>query len=318
MAFLARSKLRNSFTNALQQMLKRSLATDAAASVAIPPESSSPSVITSRLVDSQTQKPNGIVVLTLNQPAKLNPMSEELGLAFEQTIEDLIEDESIRVVVITGAGRAFSAGADLQFLSERSKASLETNQRLMSKLYMHFLCLQDLPIPVIAAINGPAVGGGFATALACDMRIAAAGTHLGLNFARLGITPGMGSSFTLAHVSNPQVASRLLLTGELITAEEALRLGLVLSVEPADKVLPKALELAEKIAIASPLSVRGTVKMLRETYHSAEFSLALQREVFNQAVCFTEPDLSLGLEAVRTKRPARFADFPGDLTRFKF
>jgi len=122
-------------------------------------------------------------------------MTEDMGKAFAATVADLSKQTSLRAVVLTGAGKAFSAGGDLKFLEDRAKTDIVSNEAIMHEFYERFLSLRDLPVPVIAALNGPAVGAGFAVSLACDMRIAAAGSKVGVNFARLGITPGKRGHF---------------------------------------------------------------------------------------------------------------------------
>jgi len=206
---------------------------------------------------------NGIVVLRFNNPSQLNALTEQIGNVFERRISELKGDDSLRAVVLTGEGKGFSAGGDLDFLHNRAKASPSDNARIMRRFYERFLTIRQLPVPTIAAINGPAVGAGFAICFACDIRVASEEAKMGFNFVRIGIPPGMGSSYLVPSVVSRQVAARMLLTGDLITAKEAHAYGLVLSVHKKEEVLAEALKIAERIATASPLAVRETTKTLR-------------------------------------------------------
>jgi enoyl-CoA hydratase len=204
-------------------------------------------------------------------------------------------------------GKAFSAGGDLQFLLARSKDSPLSNSQVMRDFYGRFLSLRTLPVPVIAAINGPAIGAGFAVTLACDMRIVADDAKVGLTFATLGLHPGMGSTHFLPFLIGPEKASKLLLTGCVISGKEAFDMGLATESVPKDTVLVAARMLAGQIALASPVAVRTTIRTLRM---KAEINLeqALQREADCQAHSYNMSDLQEGLEAVKAKRPPNFGN----------
>jgi len=175
----------------------------------------------------------------------------------------------------------------------------------MLKFYQRFLTIRQLPVPTIAAINGPAIGAGCCIALATDIRIASKTAKLGLNFVRLGIHPGMGATYLLPNVTNPQVAARLLLTGDIISAEEAQRLGLVVEIVEPDKLMVHALGMAKKIATASPVATRLTLKTLRNAQDRL-LEEALWREADAQALCYAEQDLHEGLAAAKEKRDPVF------------
>jgi enoyl-CoA hydratase/carnithine racemase len=175
----------------------------------------------------------------------------------------------------------------------------------MREFYSRFLSLRSVPVPVIAAINGPAIGAGFAVSLACDFRIVASEAKVGLTFATLGLHPGMGSTHFLPNLIGHEKAAKLLLTGEIISGAEAAHLGIALKAEPADNVLPSAMELARRIAAASPVAVRGTTRSLRMR-QDVNLDQALQREADSQAHCYGLGDLIEGLEAVKAKRPPVF------------
>jgi enoyl-CoA hydratase len=175
----------------------------------------------------------------------------------------------------------------------------------MRDFYALFLSVRDLPVPSIAAIQGAAIGAGLAIALACDLRIAAREAKLGLNFTKLGIHPGMGSSWTLPRLVGPAHAADLLFGGRIVDGVEAERIGLVNRAVARDDVVATALAQAEEIAACAPLAVRGTKRALART---ASVSLAdqLDFEAEQQAICYESADLAEGLRAVREKRLPRF------------
>jgi len=249
-----------------------------------------------------------VAVVKLNRPDKLNAMTTELGDAFAEVVAGLgrNEAESLGAVVVTGAGKAFSAGGDLQFLRDRHADSPSRNAPIMRTFYERFLCVRTLPVPVLAAINGPAVGAGLCFALACDMRIAAPKAKLGLTFVGLGLHPGMGATHFLPSIVGPQVASDLLLTGRLITGSEAQACGLV--ARTAEDPLEAAVEAASAMASAAPIAVRTCVRSLR-LKQDVGLEQALWREADAQAQCYASSDLGEGVEAVAAKRRAVFGSF---------
>lgn len=245
-----------------------------------------------------------IALLTLNAPAKLNALSEEMGDELMDHVETLKENPSIRCCVITGAGKAFSAGGDLQFLMDRHNDTAENNIRVMEAFYKRFLCLRKIPVPVIGAINGPAVGAGFCLALGgCDIRVASTKAKMGLTFAKLGLHPGMAATHFLPIIAGPQVAADLLLTGRLISASEALSMRLVASV--TDDALEDALKLAANIVTSGPVSVRTCVETLRRKQEEG-LEAAFRREATAQSICYSTADLAEGVTAVKEKRTPLF------------
>lgn len=187
----------------------------------------------------------------------------------------------------------------------RSKDTPLSNSMVMRDFYARFLGLRALPVPVIAAINGPAIGAGFALSLACDVRIVASDAKVGLTFATLGLHPGMGSTHFLPYLIGHERAAKLLLTGCVISGTEAASLGIASESVAKEEVMSAALKLARQIASASPAAVRATTRSLRM---KAEVGLehALQREADCQAHSYNMPDLLEGLEAVKAKRPPKF------------
>ncbi|KAI8467648.1 MAG: enoyl-CoA hydratase [Monoraphidium minutum] len=250
---------------------------------------------------------SGVRLLRLNNTkGALNSLTLEMAEAFKEVAAKLEADKGMRALVITGEGRAFSAGGDFGFIEDRIAGDVEDNHRVLAGFYTTFLSLQKLPVPAIAALNGPAVGGGMGLAMAADMRIASTAAKLSFNFVKLGLTPGMASACVLPAATSHQVACRLLLTGDLIGAQEALDLGLVLQVVEPEELLPAAQQLAGRIAAASPSAVGATLRLLRDRLPWEELEAAARQEARLQASFFKAPDCREGVDSVRGKRPARF------------
>jgi len=266
------------------------------------------------VVVERTGPEGRVAVVRLNRPDKLNAMTTELGDAFAEAVQTLnSEAETLGAVVVTGAGKAFSAGGDLQFLRDRHVDQPSRNAPIMRTFYQRFLCVRSLPVPVIAAINGPAIGAGLCFALACDVRIAAPKAKMGLTFTALGLHPGMGATHFLPSIVGPQVASELLLTGKVIQGDEAARCGLI--ARTAEDPLQAAVESASAMASAGPVAVRTTVRSLRMR-QDVGLEQALQREADAQAQCYASKDYAEGVEAVAEKRAPKFSQF--DHYREKF
>ncbi|RKO84507.1 ClpP/crotonase-like domain-containing protein, partial [Blyttiomyces helicus] len=249
-----------------------------------------------------------VYTVQFNRPKTLNALTSPMGSEFMRICASLASIPVVRAVVLTGSGRAFSAGGDLKFLWDRTRTPPDENAEIMRGFYGMFLgAVRTIPVPTIAAINGHAVGAGLCLALACDLRIAASNAKLGVNFVRLGLHPGMGATHTLPYLLPPQAAARLLLTGDLIDASEAASLGLVLKSVSADDLHAETLALARRIASASPVAVRATLKTLRIASGTG-IDAALQREADAQAVCYAMQDMQEGLQAIEGKREPMFAD----------
>ena len=249
----------------------------------------------------------GVAVVVLDDPDRRNAMSVEMGEALRSTTEELGADEGVRAVVLTGEPPAFSAGGDLAMLEDYARRTREENfdaTESMRSFYARFLSVRDLPVPVVAAVNGHAVGAGLCVALACDLRIGADDAKVGLNFSRLGLHPGMGGSWLLPQAVGTQRAAELLYTGRLVTGDQAASWGLALESLPADEVLARGVSLASEIAAAAPQVVR----QLKETLSipAATLDEALGREARCQAVNYGTEDLVEGLAAGRERRAPSF------------
>ncbi len=247
-----------------------------------------------------------IAHIVLNNPSTRNAMTVQMGEEFRRAVEEVKLDKSVRAVVVSGAGGVFSAGGDTQFLADRIKDTPTNNVAVMRQFYSRFLCLRTLPVPVVASITGHAIGAGFCVALACDVRVASKDAKLAVNFVRLGIHPGMGATFTLPRLIGLSGASRLLLTGDTISSDEAMRLGLVSHVaESPEATDAAALKQASLIATSSSIAVRETLSTLRG--NPADLDAALQREAEAQAACYAQgKDLGEALAALRERRTPKF------------
>ncbi len=252
------------------------------------------------LVDKQ----DGIITLTFNRPESLNAMTVDMGDEVTQFVQELKQDQSARVLVLTGAGRAFSAGGSKGNLQSRTSGG-SRNTEPPKVFYNRFLTIRQLEIPTIAAINGHAVGAGFCVALACDMRVAATTAKMGLNFVRLGIHPGMAGTYTTPRIVGMAKACEVIFTGKLYSGEEAFALGLVNRVAPPEKVMDEALALAREIASNAPIAVRLAKKAIYK--NDAELlDAAIEIESEHQAFTWTTADAKEGITAMTEKRTPKF------------
>jgi enoyl-CoA hydratase/carnithine racemase len=254
-----------------------------------------------------------VAIVTFNDPKRRNAMTEAMGHAIAEQMNALVGDPSLRAVVLTGAGRAFSAGGDLAMIESMARQGSsnpgdETRREIsefMRRFYALYLSVRDLPCPTIAALNGAAIGAGLCIALACDTRVAARDAKLGLNFTRLGIHPGMGATWNLPRIVGPAHAAELLFTGRILDGAEAERIGLVNRAVDVEAVLPEALEMARAIALSAPIAVRGTKRALARSLES-DLAGQLDFEAHQQSLCCESADLGEGLAAGRAKRPPQF------------
>jgi enoyl-CoA hydratase len=254
------------------------------------------------------RRPDGIAVLTLDDPERRNAMTADMGDALRARCDELSTDDTLRVVVLTGTPPAFSAGGDLGMLEDLGRRTREEGldaSGFMLGFYARFLAVRELPVPVIAAVNGHAIGAGLCVALACDLRVVAEEAKVGLNFATLGLHPGMGGTWFLPRLLGVQRAAAWLYTGALVDGATATQQGLAVEAVPAADVLDHALALAADIASASPVVVRQLKRTLADVEHR-DLGAALDREASAQAVSYGSDDLVEGLAAARERRTPRF------------
>jgi enoyl-CoA hydratase/carnithine racemase len=248
---------------------------------------------------------DGVARLLLNRPDLRNAMTPAMGEEVREAVRRIDADETVRVVVVRGAGRAFCSGADLADLAQ--EAGLREDRAGLGgerNFYRHFLSLGSLRVPTIAAINGHAIGAGLCFALGADLRVMHERAKLGMTFVKLGIHPGMGGTWTLPRLVGPALAAELFYTGRLIEAPEALQRGLVNRVagEDFDAVVD---ELARQVRDSAPLAVRAVKETLRGS-EGRTLEEALEVESRAQAATFRTRDAAEGIAAIVEKRPSRF------------
>ncbi len=246
-----------------------------------------------------------IGMVTLNRPDQRNAMTPELLDGFSEAIGEALADKEIRCLVITGTGRCFSAGADLRSSLQRSDLGKPSRDASFA-MYEPFLQVLDLKVPVIAAMNGHTVGGGFGLTLLADIRVANVDAKYGANFARLGIHSGLGISYLLPRLVGLAQASELLFTGKLIRGSEALQIGLATHAVQAEEVLPTAMGLAREIARSAPRAVQQMKASIRRGLRW-EIREAAFEEAGLQAASLDTEDAAEGIAAILQKREPEFA-----------
>jgi 2-(1,2-epoxy-1,2-dihydrophenyl)acetyl-CoA isomerase len=258
------------------------------------------------------ERQGGVATLTLNRPAARNALSTGLFLEMERVLLEVEADDTVRAIVLTGAGRAFSAGADLKPVArdERRRAEApsfpgDPGGDILDRGNRCIRRLRQLPKPVLGRINGDAVGIGCSLALATDLRIASETARFGVVFSRIGLGPDGGASTLLRELVGPAKALELLFLGDLVDATEALRLGLVNQVVAPDGLAKATSELAERLARGPTLAYRFAKQAV---YQGANlpFESLLDLEARNQRVAGRSRDLREGIRAFREKREPKF------------
>lgn len=251
----------------------------------------------------------GIVTLTLNRPEKRNPVSES------DVVEGLVAalaraqaDATVRVVILTGAGTAFSSGGDLRAmeaaLDERTRNPTSTIAYYTEGIQRIPLAFEALDVPVIAAVNGPAIGAGTDLACMCDLRIASQDARFAESFVKIGIIPGDGGAWLLPRIVGWSKACEMAFTGDILSADEALACGLVSKVVPGTELMDAARKLAGRIAVNPPLAVRATKRLLREG-RLARLDTLLQLSASAQAIAHTTAEHREALARVLAPRLPR-------------
>lgn len=247
-------------------------------------------------------KQEGVAIITINRPQVRNALDKKTWQELREAIANVRGDASVQVLIITGAGeKAFVAGADVNSLKARSMVETlsNENQIILSEL-------ANLEKPVIAAINGFALGGGCELALACDIRIASENAKLGQPELGLGILPGAGGTQRLPRLVGPAKAKELIFTGDIIDAREAEKIGLVNKVVPQAELMNAAKEMARKIISKGPLAVR-LAKMVINQGIDLDLNSANSMERLAQTIIFGSEDRMEGLNAFLEKRPPKFS-----------
>jgi 2-(1,2-epoxy-1,2-dihydrophenyl)acetyl-CoA isomerase len=249
-----------------------------------------------------------IATITLNRPERLNALSYALKDELLQALDAVGHDDAVRVVLLTGAGRGFCAGADLQDVLRRSLGmDPVTREREAVRGFNELVrVMRQMEKPIIAAVNGVAVGGGCCLAMAADIRLAGPNAQFGMVFVRLGLSSAdMGGTFLLPRLVGLAHASELLLTGEIIGAERAERIGLVNRLLTQDELIPTARQYAERLAAGPPIALAATKRALNQSL-GVDFAQHLDYEAYVQSTCMLTDDHREGVEAFLSKRQAQF------------
>jgi enoyl-CoA hydratase len=250
---------------------------------------------------------DGVAQITLNRPEHGNGVVPEMARDLLSALNELESDRSVRVLILTGAGRQFCAGADLgafqRYLAERHSTEHEPyNARVLFPLTQR---LTSCRMPAIAAINGGATAGGLDLALACDIRIASTAAKMGETYIRVGLSPGNGGTYFLPRLVGSGMAAELALTGDIIDAERALQIGLVNRIVPPKDLAGAALELATRIARYPRLALEATKQQLRHSWHT-DLVGAMSESFWAVAALHYSEDLREGVAAAREKREPHF------------
>lgn len=248
----------------------------------------------------------GIATVRLNRPEKLNSFAGTMREDLVRTLTTTGERDDVRVIVITGAGRGFSAGGDIDYMqSLQEKRDILAFTTLLSAGAAIVTTIRDLEQPVIAAVNGVAAGAGLNLALACDMRIAARSARFSASFVKIGLHPDWGGTFFLPQLVGASRAMELMMTGRIVDAEEALSIGLVDRIVPEETLLEEVHSLAGSIASGPPIAIRDIKKAVYESVNN-ELRMQVRLETENQIRAFLSADAAEGMKAFREKRAPKF------------
>jgi len=257
------------------------------------------------LLESPT---DGVVQLMLNRPDRLNAMTVTMFEELESVARALGDDRDTRVVILTGAGKAFCAGYDLDDAEELSSLSALGMLDRQERAARAISALRALPVPVIAAVNGPAAGGGLSLALIADIRIGSPQAKFNAAFVRIGLSAGdLGASWLLPRLIGPSAAAEIGFTGRMVEAEEAERLGLLNRVTGEDDLLDQTLAMAAQICANSPGGIRISKRALQANMEVASFAAALELENRGQALLTRCDDMTEALDAFKAKRAPNFS-----------
>ncbi len=248
----------------------------------------------------------GIVTITLNRPDKLNALVGGMRRELAEALEEAGQDEMAGVVVVTGAGGAFCAGGDVEYMGElMERHDAHEFARLLGAARRVVTTIRQMTKPVLASISGVAAGAGFNLALACDMQIAGQSARFSQSFVKVGLHPDWGGTYFLPRIVPPNLACEMFFLGDAIDAERALQLGLVNRVVPDDQLAAETRKLAERLRDAPPESVAAAKHAVYLSQH-AELDAMLQYETEAQLRCFQTDDAREGVRAFLEKRAPRF------------
>lgn len=249
---------------------------------------------------------NGIVTISLNRPDKLNALVGHMRRDLAEALEEAGSDPDVRVLVLTGAGRAFCAGGDVNFMAELvERQDAEEFARLLGAARRVILAIRHMTKPVIASVNGPASGAGFNLALACDLRIASADATFSQSFVKIGFHPDWGGTYFLPRMLPSNLVAELFFLGDPIDAQRALQLGLVNWVVPSNELETETRKLAERLRDAPAVPIAAAKHAVYVGEHDS-LEQMLQYEVDAQLRCFESEDGYEGVRAFLEKRPPKF------------
>lgn len=253
-----------------------------------------------------TTENEGILTITLNRPEKLNAFIGHMRRDLAEALEHAGSDRNVRVVIITGAGRAFCAGGDIAFMAElMHRRDSEEFARILGAGRRVILAIRQMTKPVIGSINGPASGAGCNLAFACDLRVASSSATFSQSFAKVGLHPDWGGSYFLPRLVTPNKACEMFFLGEAIDAAEADRLGIVNQVVAPEELETATLQLAERLRAAPPIAL-AAAKHAVYMSQSAELEEMLRYETEAQMRCFESDDCHEGVMAFLEKREPKF------------
>jgi len=248
------------------------------------------------------EKENKVGVLRINRPEAMNSLNTEVLEELLMAVEQVKNDQDIFVLVITGEGKAFVAGADISEMSTMDPVQARSFAEAGLKVFRE---IESMEKPVIAAVNGFALGGGCELAMACDIRIASTKAKFGQPEVGLGVTPGFGGTVRLSRLVGPAKAKELIYTGNIIKADEALGIGLVNSVSEPEELMGAAMEMANKISSNAQLAVRYSKQSINRSFETdVETAMDIERNLFG--LCFSTEDQKEGMKAFGEKRKPDF------------
>jgi enoyl-CoA hydratase len=246
-----------------------------------------------------------VAVLRLNRPDTLNSWNQQMRDELKAAIAEVVGDDATRVLVLTGTGRAFSAGEDVRGMKGLTDLGTRGFRRVVRDIHNTFDEIEAMEVPVIASINGTAAGGGMELALSCDFRFAASTAKMGFPENNVGLIPGSGGCSRLVRQVGLSRAKRLVMTGEMVLAEQALALGLVDEVHPAEELLPRTMAFAQALARRAPQAL-GIAKVVLNQCARVDPDTARNFERLGQSVLKKTEDHAEGARAFVEKRPPQF------------